>query len=90
NQVDETRYLVAEARRQGAIAASAFGAGFGGSVWALSTRQEAAAFEARWLEAYRSAFPARAKEAVAFRSTAAAGAHEIAPAAAPPPGAESV
>lgn len=90
NQVDETRYLVAEARRQGAIAASAFGAGFGGSVWALSTRQEAAAFEARWLEAYRSAFPARAKEAVAFRSTAAAGAHEIGPASAPPPGADSV
>ena len=35
NQVPETACLAREARRLGAAAASAFGAGFGGSVWAL-------------------------------------------------------
>ena len=36
NQIAETVELAAAARRIGAIAASAFGAGFGGSVWARS------------------------------------------------------
>ena len=35
NQIPETIGLVASARALGALAASAFGAGFGGSVWAL-------------------------------------------------------
>ena len=35
NQVPETIHLQRSARRLGARAASAFGAGFGGSVWAL-------------------------------------------------------
>ena len=35
NQVQETVELVASARRLGAFASSSFGAGFGGSVWAL-------------------------------------------------------
>ena len=35
NQVAETSYLARSARERGAIAASAFGAGFGGAVWAM-------------------------------------------------------
>ncbi len=37
NQVPETIALARLAREHGALAASAFGAGFGGSVWALMT-----------------------------------------------------
>ena len=43
NQVPETSALVRLARRHGAVAASAFGAGFGGSVWALVPIVDAAA-----------------------------------------------
>ncbi len=48
NQVPETIALVRSARDLGAIAASAFGAGFGGSVWALVERRAADDFVARW------------------------------------------
>ena len=57
NQVPATSGLVRDARRLGAVAASAFGAGFGGSVWALVRTAESAAFRARWAEAYAQAFP---------------------------------
>ena len=52
NQVPETVWLARQARALGACAASAFGAGFGGSVWALVRREEAAGFTGRWREAY--------------------------------------
>jgi len=35
NQIPQTIFLAKTARQLGAVAASAFGAGFGGSVWAL-------------------------------------------------------
>jgi galactokinase len=57
NQVPETIALARLARSHGAIAASAFGAGFGGAVWALSTVDRAEAFASRWICAYRTAFP---------------------------------
>ena len=41
NQVPETIELARSARELGARAASAFGAGFGGSVWALVSRADA-------------------------------------------------
>jgi len=41
NQVPETIFLAKAAREEGAIAASAFGAGFGGSVWALVPKEGA-------------------------------------------------
>ena len=63
NQVPETMALVRLARREGADAASAFGAGFGGSVWALVGTAEAEAFATRWRDAYRSAFPRAAVRA---------------------------
>lgn len=52
NQVPETMWLVREARALGALAASAFGAGFGGSVWALMARDRADEFVQSWREAY--------------------------------------
>ncbi len=48
NQVEETRELPRLACSLGAHAASAFGAGFGGSVWALVSRSEAEGFRAAW------------------------------------------
>ena len=53
NQVPETVWLAAEARAMGAYAASAFGAGFGGSVWALVTRRHGEIFAKRWQQAYQ-------------------------------------
>jgi galactokinase len=59
NQVPETIALADAARSLGAFGASSFGAGFGGSVWALVDTQDAADFAARWLSDYKTAFPAR-------------------------------
>jgi galactokinase len=56
NQVPETVMLVRSARALGAGAASAFGAGFGGSVWALVDESVAESFAKRWEERYRAAF----------------------------------
>lgn len=60
NQIPETVHLVRSAREYGAAAASAFGAGFGGSVWALIRRQAAAEFLAAWRTAYLEDFPDQA------------------------------
>jgi len=57
NQIPETVLLAREARRLGAAAASAFGAGFGGSVWALVRTPDAEAFRKRWAERYSEEFP---------------------------------
>lgn len=54
NQIRETVDLARMARSLGAHAASAFGAGFGGSVWALVSRAEAGSFQAAWERAYRA------------------------------------
>ena len=59
NQVPETIALARTARTLGAFGASSFGAGFGGSVWALVRKSEAQDFAARWLSEYRAAFPGR-------------------------------
>jgi galactokinase len=56
NQVQETIELARLARSLGASAASAFGAGFGGSVWALVAREEADRFLADWERQYRARF----------------------------------
>ena len=58
NQIEETRALVALALEEGAVAASAFGAGFGGSVWAMIGRHDADRFLAEWSRQYRDRFPA--------------------------------
>jgi galactokinase len=57
NQIPETLHLQRAARRLGALAASAFGAGFGGSVWALLPAERAAAFREAWAADYLTRFP---------------------------------
>jgi len=66
NQIAETVFLATRARELGAVAASAFGAGFGGSVWALVTRGEAERLAARLSADYRARFPEHADLAEAF------------------------
>ena len=63
NQVPETSFLARSARERGAVAASAFGAGFGGAVWAMVRTADADAFVAQWRAAYADAFPRRAERA---------------------------
>ena len=53
NQVPQTRLMVSLAREVGAIGASCFGAGWGGSVYALVPADHAEDFADQWLEAYR-------------------------------------
>ena len=53
NQVQQTRLMVSLAREAGAIGASSFGAGWGGSVYTLVRADEAEGFAAQWLRAYR-------------------------------------
>lgn len=57
NQVQQTVFLARSARQLGAQAASAFGAGFGGSVWALVRRESAEEFASKWLKEYLRVFP---------------------------------
>ncbi len=52
NQIHETCALARLAYEHGAFAASGFGAGFGGSVWALAHTDDAEAFATRWRQAY--------------------------------------
>jgi galactokinase len=56
NQIPETVALAARARDMGALGACSFGAGFGGSVWALVSRRDAPAFANAW---HPGAFVAR-------------------------------
>ncbi|HUQ89239.1 MAG TPA: galactokinase family protein [Vicinamibacterales bacterium] len=57
NQIPETVLMARLAREHGAFASSNFGAGFGGSVWALVPAADAAAFGARWIDAYERQMP---------------------------------
>lgn len=70
NQVPETIFLAKSARELGAVAASAFGAGFGGSVWALVSEASAEVFSARWSARYNEQFPAAAERAEFFATHA--------------------
>jgi len=66
NQVPETIALARSARELGAVAASAFGAGFGGSVYALVHENDAADFLRQWRARYARAFPNRSENARFF------------------------
>jgi len=68
NQIPETIALARSARELGAVAASAFGAGFGGSVWALVRAQDVEVFKTGWEARYREEFPAAALRAQFFAS----------------------
>jgi len=66
NQVPETITLARLAKGLGAAAASAFGAGFGGSVWALVETDRAERFRSEWAEQFESRFPESAKRSKFF------------------------
>jgi galactokinase len=70
NQVPETMSLARSARALGAAAASAFGAGFGGSVWALVTTHELDRFMAGWGAQYAREHPEPAARAELFATGA--------------------
>jgi len=70
NQIPETSALARSARRLGADGASAFGAGFGGSVWALVHERDADRFLQAWRSAYEAEYPMLASRASFFRSHA--------------------
>ena len=74
NQIPETIALARSARELGAVASSAFGAGFGGSVWALVLAATHRDFLDRWASAYRRAFPAAAVRAEFFSTRPGRGA----------------
>jgi len=76
NQIPETVALCDLARREGAFAASAFGAGFGGSAWALVSAAAADAFGHVWMQRYHQQFPHR-QAAEWFSTTAGPGVVEI-------------
>jgi len=77
NQIPQTSYLARSARECGAAAASAFGAGFGGSVWALVEKSQTEPFLAAWAEAYRAKFPDDAEAALFFATTAGPAALQV-------------
>jgi galactokinase len=77
NQIPQTILLARSARECGATAASAFGAGFGGSVWALVEAHSAEEFIALWDRRYRQEFPAEAERSCFFLSGAGPGLMEL-------------
>jgi galactokinase len=77
NQVAETSFLAKSARDCGAVAASAFGAGFGGSVWALVRSAEAERFLAAWRKAYLRQFPERTSSSTFFVTAGGQSAQQI-------------
>ena len=83
NQIPETEALAALARELGADAASAFGAGFGGSVWALVEANAVDDFLDAWRGRYLERFPHRRDSARFFSTPAAAAARRLAPAGLP-------
>lgn len=66
NQVPQTAALATGAVRLGAVASSAFGAGFGGSVWAMVPAGDAPSFGAAWLAGYAREFPDEAAAATSL------------------------
>ena len=58
NQIPETSALAALAREAGAFAASSFGAGFGGSVWAMAPSADGERILAQWRRRYLERYPA--------------------------------
>ena len=57
NQITETRDMALMAREAGAFAASSFGAGFGGSVWALVSAKDVEHVATRTMAKYRLRHP---------------------------------
>jgi len=77
NQVPETEYLSREARRLGAVAASAFGAGFGGSVWILVKKNTAKKFIQKLSTNYSILYPESSESANYFIANAGPAAFDL-------------
>jgi len=77
NTIPETAWLPREARRLGALGASAFGAGFGGSCWAIVECTKTEAFMASWKAAYDAKFPHCADRSTFFAMTPGPGAFAL-------------
>ena len=77
NQTPETTFLAASARRLGAAAASAFGGGFGGSVWALVETAKADDFLSAWAGVYSENFPQHTERASFFATGAGPAAFRV-------------
>ena len=78
NQIPETIELARSARELGATAASAFGAGFGGSVWAMVPGLNAEEFLNAWRDRYLGRFPQHASVARFFATGAGGPATRVA------------
>lgn len=70
NQTVETNFLQNAARRLGAFASSAFGAGFGGSVYALVKKSDAEKFLSEWRKYYLKNFPQHTENSEFFVTSA--------------------
>ena len=77
NIAPEIEFLQKEALRLGALAASGFGAGFGGSAYALVQVEDAQEFAERIGDLYRRRFPRYVKKAKFFRAYPSTGACEL-------------
>lgn len=77
NQIPETVSLVHCALAAGACAASSFGAGFGGAVWAVAPASQAAAVLARWRAAHARAVGAASDGLWSGVMTPAAGMRQL-------------
>ncbi len=77
NQVPQTIALVSIATELGAQAASSFGAGFGGSVWALAETAVAEEFAEAWMERYQHDHPQEARAASTVVTTPSKAANRV-------------
>jgi galactokinase len=77
NQIAETVHLQRFARELGVDAASAFGAGFGGSVWAMIANSDAEKFALRWRERYLRAHGNTSHRALFFTTAPSSPAFEV-------------
>ena len=64
NQVPQTAALARIAHDLGAVGSTSFGAGFGGSVWALVPSAESKEFAEKWIASYRDEYPEEASQAM--------------------------
>lgn len=77
DQTPETIFLAASARRLGAEAASSFGPGFGGSVWALLEAPRADDFLTAWADEYRIEFAQHSERSKFFLTGAGPAAFRV-------------
>lgn len=77
NTVPETEFLARSAKEAGAVASLPFGAGFGGSVWAMINAGEAGSFMEKWAQLYRNEYPERRNDSRFFTTAPGPPAFEL-------------